>query len=332
MSAEGGPAMSAGCRLCGETRRARTFVAEELVERRGERFDYFECAYCGCVQIETVPGDLARYYPAGYYSFERPRVKHYPAPVRALRRWRTRAHLGRYGSVAAAIAYAARGGRLDEHFRWLAPAGVDLDSRLLDVGCGNGRLLAKLAREGFTRLAGADPFLAPDANYPGVTLHRATIDTLEGEYDLIMLHHSLEHMPDPCAALGHARRLLAGGGRVLVRVPLADSYAFRKYATRWTGFDAPRHLYLFTVFALVELARRAGLALLASGHDSTAKQFHSEVAIRRIPVAQLDAYRPGAPHALHTRREWRVLEAAAARLNVLGDGDTGWFLFARSGA
>lgn len=318
--------MHQACRACGSAARERVLEAEELVLRHGDRFAYFECAGCGCVQIERVPEDLARYYPSDYYSFERPRLKRYPELVRALRAWRTRALLGRHGRIGATIARALGLGRVNEHFTWLAPAGVDLDSRILDVGCGNGRLLAKLAREGFTSLAGADPFLAPDAAYPGVTLQRATIDAIAGEYDLVMLHHSLEHMPDPLGALGHAKRLMAPGGRLLVRIPLADSHAFRKYGPYWTGFDAPRHLCLFTVVAFTRLAERAGLALVASGYDSTAKQFHSELAIRGIPMRDLDRHRAGAPAALWTSGEWRALEREARRLNRLRDGDTGWFM------
>ena len=34
-----------------------------------ERFAYFECSACGCLQIETVPADMARHYPDNYYSF-----------------------------------------------------------------------------------------------------------------------------------------------------------------------------------------------------------------------------------------------------------------------
>ena len=41
--------------------------------------------------------------------------------------------------------------------------------------------------------------------------------------------HSLEHMPDQMNALSQARRLLAPGGRVLIRVPAVSSDAIEHY-------------------------------------------------------------------------------------------------------
>lgn len=315
------------CRICGDRRKARLLVADEIFFGRPERFEYFECARCGCVQIVDIPDNLGDYYPADYYSFEKPRVKRYPALLRALRAWRTRARLGRLGGAGKLIAGL---GQANEHFTWLAPARVDLDARILDVGCGSGRLLAKLSREGFGRLTGIDPFMAEDAGYPGVELMRASLGTMQGEFDLVMLHHSLEHMPDPLLALRQVERLLAPGGTALVRVPLADSYAFRKYGTRWSGFEAPRHLYLFTVFALTHLARCAGLQTTRIIYDSTAKQFHSELAIRGIPVQRIDEFRPGMAGQMFSRTEWALLEDEARRLNFLRDGDTACFFLQRS--
>jgi hypothetical protein len=32
-------------------------------------FEYLECALCGCIQLVTIPEDMGKYYPEGYYSF-----------------------------------------------------------------------------------------------------------------------------------------------------------------------------------------------------------------------------------------------------------------------
>lgn len=88
---------------------------------------------------------------------------------------------------------------------------------------------------------------------------RRTPDELEGEYDFVMLHHSLEHMSDQFAAFGHLRRLLKPSGKLLVRIPLAGGLAWRRYGVDWVQLDAPRHLYLHTERSIRVLADQTGL-------------------------------------------------------------------------
>src|SRR5690606_33635750 len=95
----------------------------------------------------------------------------------------------RLGSVflrpPADIALLARGG------------GLRLGSRVLAVGCGEGRLLHRMASWGFMSLPGVDPFVAADTEHPdGVRILRRGLDAVRETYDLVMLHHSFEHMPD----------------------------------------------------------------------------------------------------------------------------------------
>ena len=65
--------MSAACRICGNASDNRAHVAREMMFGTRERFDYVECARCGCLQIRDVPADLSPYYPADYYSLAAPR-------------------------------------------------------------------------------------------------------------------------------------------------------------------------------------------------------------------------------------------------------------------
>jgi hypothetical protein len=45
-------------------------------------------------------------------------------------------------------------------------------------------------------------------------------------FDLIMFHRSFEHVSFPAAALREAASFLSDNGRILIRLPLASSYAF----------------------------------------------------------------------------------------------------------
>ena len=71
------------------------------------------------------------------------------------------------------------------------------DSRILDVGYGDGALLNSLSASGY-RDPGHRSFVEPTHPHePAVRTYRRTLDDEPGTYDIVMLHHSLEHMPDP---------------------------------------------------------------------------------------------------------------------------------------
>src|SRR4051812_1009865 len=44
-------------------------AAREMMFGTRETFDYFECTYCGCLQLHPVPHDLPRFYPPQYRAF-----------------------------------------------------------------------------------------------------------------------------------------------------------------------------------------------------------------------------------------------------------------------
>src|ERR1700730_9942916 len=56
------------CLSCGAHDYRRIFAAKETLFQTGDFFDYAECKECGSFQIRSVPADLARHYPADYYS------------------------------------------------------------------------------------------------------------------------------------------------------------------------------------------------------------------------------------------------------------------------
>ena len=72
------------------------------------------------------------------------------------------------------------------------------DSRILDVGYGDGALLNALSASGYRDLTGIDPFVEPiEPPAPGVRVLSTHPRRGAGTYDIVMLHHSLEHLPDP---------------------------------------------------------------------------------------------------------------------------------------
>jgi 2-polyprenyl-3-methyl-5-hydroxy-6-metoxy-1,4-benzoquinol methylase len=139
-----------------------------------------------------------------------------------------------------------------------APAG-----RLLDVGCGSGTFLARMAGRGW-QVTGVDfdPSAVETARrHPGVDVHVGGIDSLPddfGPFDVITASHVIEHVDSPGEFLAHCRRLLKPGGRLAIRTPNAGSLGHRLYGPAWRGLEPPRHLVVFTLEALREAAMRRG--------------------------------------------------------------------------
>ena len=321
--------MSHACRVCGNSEGNAAYFPKEMMFGWREAFEYFECAKCGCLQIAKIPDNLAKYYPSdGYYSYKKPKKKRNPDWLLALRHARTRYWLGEeslLGGLAAGVS------KRNEHFDWFRGRGVRLDSRILDIGCGAGGLLLKLQRDGFTRLLGADPFIEADIDYGnGVRILKRGVDELEGEFDFIMLHHSFEHMPDSAAALRALVPRLAPGGTLLLRIPIADSWARRRFGINWMAWDAPRHLYLHTRRSMALLAEHAGMRIEEVACDSSGQQFtSSELYLRGVPYIEHGKYRPGGRPDAFTKAEWDDFQRQAAELNKKGEGDTACFYLKR---
>ena len=59
------------CKICSNEEGNVSFIAKELMFGTQDKFEYFECKKCGCLQIKTIPNNLSKYYPQkSYYSFK----------------------------------------------------------------------------------------------------------------------------------------------------------------------------------------------------------------------------------------------------------------------
>lgn len=310
------------CRICGSAGEHRAFMAAEMMFGSRETFEYLECERCGCLQIGDIPPDLARYYPEGYCSFSPPGDD--PPLRRYLKRKRTRNALGET-SVAGMLLLAVFGP--PAFFTWVREAGAGFGDPILDVGSGSGHLLRQMRDAGFTRLTGIDPFLDDDVDLGGgLVLLRRSLEEMEGEFRLVMLHHSFEHMPDPHAALRDVRRLLSPSGVAVIRMPVAGSFAWRTYGTDWVQLDAPRHLHLHTPESVRVLARAAGLDLKRVEFDSTGFQFWGSEQYRRgIPLTDPRSHGFGGRGTVFSRKELASFERKAHALNRSGAGDAACF-------
>ena len=251
------------CPFCEAVDRWEPLRIREMMFGTREVFDYLRCTACGSLVIAVVPEDLARHYPAAYYS-NSSRVD-----VALDSGWRhllvrSLAREALFGMRDALLALARRMATLppgfDEIKAIVKGAGLrSFDDRIVDVGSGaEPYRLALLRKVGFTDVVGLEPYIAGDLTYRGVRVKKGDLAHADGTYSLIMFHHSLEHIEDPTAALDLARHRLAPGGCVLVRMPIADGPLWKRYGTDWVELDAPRHLALPSLRGFEAAVARVG--------------------------------------------------------------------------
>jgi 2-polyprenyl-3-methyl-5-hydroxy-6-metoxy-1,4-benzoquinol methylase len=309
------------CRICGHEGDHRMFRVPEMMFGFPERFDYFQCPACNCLQIREFPADPGRYYPPGYHSFASDPASRYRNPAaRIARRFADSCAVFRAGLSGAVFGPLFRSRKLAS----LSEIPLTRRSRILDVGCGAGERIYALKEIGFRDVSGVDPYIERDIAYAnGVRVGKKTVHDLRGTWDVIMYHHSFEHVPEPEAELRAVAKLLAPGGFCLLRIPTVSSFAWERYREHWYQIDAPRHAFLHSVESIALLAERAGFRMRKVVFDSTADQF-----------ARSEEYRMGIRFASgrsggFSRSQRARWKREARRLNAEGRGDQAAFFLVK---
>ncbi len=316
------------CRICGNGENNRIHKTREMMFGTRDEFDYLECGACSTLQICEIP-DLSRYYPKDYYSLnsdENGGVEEL-SKTRLAARYLGNYLLNRKNRISRLI--VKKQTRFNTFFPdYLKEPLLELNfhSKILDFGCGTGKLLQTLYYYGFRNLTGADAFIENDIFYPnGVKIYKRSLPGIEPFFDLVMLHHSFEHLPDPLESLHEIQRLLPNGKFCLIRIPVA-AFAWEKYGTNWAQLDAPRHLFLYTEKSFRLLAENSGFEVAKVVYDSDVFQFYgSEKYARNIAMnEQTDKQGNNFDDSI-TPEQIRIWERQAEILNKENKGDQACF-------
>jgi SAM-dependent methyltransferase len=228
------------------------------------------------------------FYTAGYSLSD-------PAEAERMGRWRA---LGARSKADHVVTLCARAG--------LRP------NTLVEIGCGDGALLAELAARGVAPVLDGfelSPPAAEIARERGVARRVEVFDGLDipaedDAYELAVVSHVLEHVPEPMSLLREAARVAPA---VLIEVPLEDNRSARRDEKRE---EAARigHIQFFDRAAIHALVRVAGLTIAAELSDPLPYAHHAFFADTRGDRAT------AALKTLVRRAAWRVVPKATEKL------------------
>jgi len=178
----------------------------------------------------------------------------------------------------------------------------------------------------FTDLRGFDPYVADDIRYADAVSVTKTFPSNDKCFDLIMMIHSFEHMPDPEAVLRQVRTVAADDHIAMIALPLSSSYAWEKYGINWVQLDAPRHFYLHTPKSMEIVADRCGYRVEKVVYNSTAFQFWgSELYLQDIPLEGPRSFGESAAKSKFSSDKIAAFEKQATDLNSSSRGDQASF-------
>ena len=151
-------------------------------------------------------------------------------------------------------------------------------TRLLDIGCWDGRLLELIRQAGlYQELYGID--ILSEAienvrlkgfNAQMVDLNNETLPFPENYFDTITLLAVMEHLFDPYSVIGEIHRVLRPSGTLIIDVPNVASFTNRirilfgrlPITSGDPGWDGG-HLHYFTKYALEQFVQKSGFTVLS---------------------------------------------------------------------
>jgi SAM-dependent methyltransferase len=205
--------------------------------REGE-WQYLRCLDCGLIFL----------YPQPSKGFLHSHYQDYlPADPQGIETWRK--------LMAQVFTKSAR----------LIQQVIPSPGRLLDIGCGYGFFLEKMAQRGW-QVEGIEisaTGLSYAQNNLGLNVSDRPLprpDWQDNCYDVITLFYVIEHLQDPRDVLREAHRLLRAGGLLLLRWPHTAPIArmVRPWAKRMKLYQAPSHLFDFSPVTIYKMLDQLG--------------------------------------------------------------------------
>lgn len=228
------------CPLCNEDEAEQVFHLSDVVHGTVGEWLLVQCRHCTLLYLNPRPtfDTILEHYPEEYGPYQSGTTT---ILGKIARRWKTWQQRPRVRAILEA-----------------APPGT----RLLDLGCATGLLLVAMKKRGW-QVSGLElnTHVASQARQEGLTIYDQPLEELElptESVDVVTMFDVLEHLHDPVRSLQEIYRILTDQGVLIAGMPNGNSLDRKLFGKWWIGFDAPRHLTVFTPKTLTEMVDKAG--------------------------------------------------------------------------
>ncbi len=166
--------------------------------------------------------------------------------------------------------------------------------RWLDVGAGHGHfcLIASdvLPDTRFEGLDLSDSIVEAERHRWIERAHLGLLPELADElleaYDVVSMHHYLEHTRDPAEELDAARKVLESGGHLLIEVPDPECRTGRLLGWMWGPWFQPQHQHFVSVTNLATMLTDRGFTVVAEergpAHQAADLAFAALLLLNRV--------------------------------------------------
>jgi SAM-dependent methyltransferase len=236
------------CNVCGCDLAKPLWVATDRLHGFEGQFQYVCCLDCGLIYMnpQVTPESISQFYPDDYAPHQ-----------------------------------AGHTGEKESRTKWVLPKvildSLNPDSRVLDVGCGNGDFLNKLRQFCHCQVYGLDF----SQNAVNSAQKQFGIEVFHGDFlaapykpaifDLVTLWSCIEHLHNPTAAIQKAFSLCKPGGWLFIKTPNHKSLAAKCFRDKWYHLDCPRHLFIFSPSTMKMLLKNCGFEKVKIGYELSSK-------------------------------------------------------------
>lgn len=148
--------------------------------------------------------------------------------------------------------------RYELHFVNALPPG-----RILDIGCGLGFFLSGIDDAWEKHGIEMSQFAVDHAGQWG----RVLLGPVEAaafpaaHFEVVVMHHVIEHIEDPERTLAEVERILKPGGHLIMATPDFDSACARRFGSRYRLLHDPTHISLFSNESMHRFLRDSGFLI-----------------------------------------------------------------------
>ena len=220
------------CPLCSNDFKTFDFTAIDPVTKN--KFKLAQCSICDIIFTNPRPSEeqTEEYYPEEYY-----------------------AHSGEPSLIE----------KIDSYLRQKKIQDLDLadnQTKILDIGCGKGLLLERLASLGWeaygTEISEKTAKGAKAQKSGNVHIGKLSEQLFPAEhFNVVTLWHVLEHLPDPFESLCYIHKILENKGYLIVQVPDISSMQAGYFKATWLHLDVPLYSFHYSPYTLFSMLDKA---------------------------------------------------------------------------